>query len=118
MENQFKEPVQEQPEETQVKGEKSSSSWFGMRKADRYLRYVLFLVVIGLVYIANTHWAEKQVRREESLKKEINEAKAEYKTINARLSARTIRKEIQGKVEGMGLAPQGAPYKLKATGNE
>jgi len=117
MENQFKEPVQEQPEQSQV-APKRRASWMGGRKADRYLRYVLFLVVIGLVYIANTHWAEKQVRREEKLKREINEAKAEYKTINARLSARTIRTEIQGKVSDMGLAPSSAPFKLKPTGDE
>ena len=77
----------------------------GVRSADvgRYVRYVIFLVVVGLAYIWNSHVAEKQVKQENKLRKEIADAKAEYKTMHARLSAGTRKPVIAAKVDSLGL---------------
>jgi hypothetical protein len=73
----------------------------GLRSTDasRYVRYALFLVAIGMVYIWNSHVAEGQVRRENKLKKEVADRKAEYKTMHARLSAGTRQSAIQFRVQ-------------------
>lgn len=88
----------------------------GLRAADasRYVKYALFIVVIGLVYIWNSHIAEGQVRRENKLKKEVADAKAEYKTMHARLSAGTRQSAIQVEVDTLGLrASSKNIYQLK-----
>lgn len=72
-------------------------------EAGRYIRYVLFLVGIGMIYIWNSHVAETQVKEEARLRKEIADAKAEYKTMHARLSAGTRRGVIFEKVDSLGL---------------
>jgi cell division protein FtsL len=84
---------------------KAKTRRFGIRSLDagRYIRYVAFLVAIGMFYIWNSHQAEKQVREEAKLRKEIADAKAEYKTIHARLSAGTRRQVISEKVDSLGL---------------
>jgi hypothetical protein len=80
----------------------------------RYVRYAIFLVVIGLAYIWNSHVAEKQVRRENKLKQQVSDAKAEYKTMHARLSAGTRQSAIQDRVDTLGLHPSSKNiYQLK-----
>ena len=69
----------------------------------RYIRYTAFLVVVGLFYIWNSHLAEKQVRREDRLKKSVEVAKAEYKTIDAGLSARTRKPVVEAAADSLGL---------------
>lgn len=102
--------------ESQVQAEEAAPvekprkfSWLrkpaGLRSQDagRYIRYVVFIVFIGMVYIWNSHIAEQQVKEEARLRKEIADAKAEYKTMHARLSAGTRRHVIFSKVDSIGL---------------
>lgn len=110
MENTVREQLPEDDRnETPANSETTESTGgkrrFGLQASDagKYIRYVVFLVVIGLVYIWNSHVAEKQVRRENKLKKEIADAKAEYKTMHARLSAGTRLPVIAAKVDSIGL---------------
>jgi hypothetical protein len=80
---------------------------------DRYLKYVVFLVFIGLVYVWNSNIAERQVRYEQKLKHSINEAEAEYKTVHARFSNDSRLKSVEGRVDTLGLEPlREPPYKL------
>ncbi|HEX2900922.1 MAG TPA: FtsL-like putative cell division protein [Bacteroidia bacterium] len=76
---------------------------FGSKAVATYISYVLFVVFIGMVYIWNSHIAEKQVKEEARLRKEIADAKAEYKTMHARLSSGTRRQVIFSKVDSLGL---------------
>lgn len=73
------------------------------RKIRRYIRYTAFMVVVGLFYIWNSHTAEKQVRREDQLRKAVEVAKAEYKTIDAGLSARTRKPVVEAAADSLGL---------------
>ena len=101
MENRMAEP--EAPVEEQVQEEKPRRFGIRFRDVGRYVRYVVFLVAIGMVYIWNSHVAENQVKEESRLRKEISDAKAEYKTMHARLSAGTRRRVVFGKVDSLGL---------------
>lgn len=81
---------------------------------DRYLKYVVFLVFIGLVYVWNSNIAERQVRREQKLKQAIDEAEAEYKTVHARFSNDSRLKSVEERVDTLGLEPlHEPPYKLE-----
>jgi hypothetical protein len=106
-ENRVKESQVPAEEKAPVKKPRSFSwlrmSFWRSQDASRYIRYVLFVVAIGMVYIWNSHVAEQQVKEEARLRKEIADAKAEYKTMHARLSAGTRRQVIFSKVDSLGL---------------
>lgn len=103
--------IHNQPE-TNEPAEEKKQGGLSASKIDRYLRFVVFLVFIGLVYIWNSHWAESQIRHEEELEEAIREAKSEYKTSNARLSHDTKRSVVAAKVEdSLGLKlPDDPPF--------
>jgi hypothetical protein len=104
--------------DVQAEGKTSASSedrrGLSSENVSRYVRYAIFLVLIGLAYIWNSHVAEKQVRRENKLKQQVADAKAEYKTMHARLSAGTRQSAIQDRVDTLGLHPSSKNiYQLK-----
>ena len=79
-----------------------------------YLRFFLFLVLIGLVYIWNAHLAEKQVIKEANLKKEISELRLEYISLQSTISAEKRYFTVAERVKELGLKPlDKAPYKLE-----
>ena len=91
-------------------------SFFRLLQAN--LIYVIFLVSIGLLYIWNSHFAEKQVRKAEQLQRELRDLKSEYMTLNAQLSNARQQSEIAKRVSSMGLEELKAPpYKLPDTNN-
>lgn len=107
-ENRVKDPQVAEEAAAPVVEKPSRMAWlrkvsFRSKDAGRYIRYILFAVFIGMVYIWNSHIAEKQVKEEARLRKEIADAKAEYKTMHARLSSGTRRQVIFEKVDSIGL---------------
>lgn len=110
MENTLHNPEEQQPQVEEVSAKKAGLS---ISRVDRYLRFIVFLVAIGMVYIWNSHWAESQIRREEQLEEAIREAKAEYKTSHARLSHDSKRSEVAQRVDTLGLmVPKEPPYTI------
>lgn len=83
------------------------------RRVDGYLRFVLFLTVVGLFYIWNTHYAVKQVRKMEALKGEVKELKSKFLMRESTLRAGIRLSEISDRVDSLGLyKPSAPPYKL------
>ncbi len=97
MENQIHHPPTETPEKS---GERKGIS---IHKVDRYLRFTLFLVFIGLVYIWNSHRAESQVRKVQQLDKQVRELKWDYSNLGAELSFSTRRSVLEKRVDSLGL---------------
>jgi Bacteriodetes cell division protein (FtsL-like) len=110
MENQIKEtPETPQPEEKKIRTGQGSA-W----EVDRYIRYLMFIVAIGIVYVWNSHLAETQLRQAAKLEKEIIEARADYKTMQAKLSSGTLKSALAEKVDTVGLKVlHDHPYILK-----
>jgi hypothetical protein len=73
------------------------------------LPFLLFLAVLALVYIANSHLAEKKVRRINKLSKEIKELKWEYLSVKSELMFRSKLSEVSKTVEPLGLKELNAP---------
>ncbi|HMX39088.1 MAG TPA: FtsL-like putative cell division protein [Saprospiraceae bacterium] len=66
-------------------------------------QYLLFLAFLGIVYIANAHFAEKSVRRIQTLQKEIRELKWEYTSIKSETMFKSMQSQIDESLEPVGL---------------
>lgn len=89
-----------------------------LRKVDDYLRFVVFLALIGMAYIWNTHYAEKQMRLATELEREVKDLKSKALMKESMLSAGTRFSEIRDKVDSLGLYKLNEPaYKLVKTEN-
>ncbi len=75
--------------------------------------FIIFIFGVGLVYIANSHFAEKQTRKMEALTNEIKELKSEAMTINAQLCRMKKQSELSKNLENKGIqALKDIPYKV------
>ncbi|MFB6455166.1 FtsL-like putative cell division protein [Chitinophaga sp. Hz27] len=70
---------------------------------------ILFLAALALVYIANSHLAEKRIRRINQLSKEIKELKWEYINVKSELMFRSKMSEVSKSVEQLGLKQLSSP---------
>lgn len=69
----------------------------------KQLPYIVFLVILAFVYIANRYHAEKVVRQNVVLQKEINELRAEAITTSSELMFISKQSEVAKLVEKRGL---------------
>lgn len=123
MNNQFKKRVEEpeeelleQEEEPKLKEEpaKESSTLVFFRKlftegvvskesATDMLPFLIFLCVLVMIYIANSHMAVKNVRNIDKLSKEVKELSWEYKSLKADLMFKSKLTEVAKKVDTLGI---------------
>ena len=123
MSNQFRQKVEESDEELELRDEEQPSIKQPVKEgsvtvffkrlfvdgavskeaATDMLPYLIFLCVIGMVYIANSHMAVKKVRDIDKLSKEVNELSWEYKSLKADLMFKSKMTEVAKKVDTLGL---------------
>ena len=79
----------------------------------KQLPFILFLVMLAFVYIANRYHAEKVVRKNIKLTKEISELRAEAITTSSELMFISKQSEVSKLVEkkGLGLKESVVPPK-------
>ncbi len=65
--------------------------------------YLIFLGFLGIVYIANAHFAEKSVRRIQMLQKEIKELKWQYTSIKSETMYKSMQSQIDESLDPVGL---------------
>jgi len=79
----------------------------------QYLPKILFVITIGLIYISNTHYAEKTVRRISAMQAEVEDLRADYTTLKADLMFASKQSEVARKVSVIGLKESlKPPYKV------
>lgn len=79
----------------------------------KYLPKILFVIALGLIYISNTHYAEKTVRRITVIQAEVEDLRADYTTLKADLMFASKQSEVARKVNPMGLKESlKPPYKV------
>ncbi len=104
------------PKSTSNREEGSPKKGISVKKVDRYLRFLVFLTLIGMFYIWNTHYAVKQVRKMEALQLQVKDLKSKYLMRESSLRAGTRLSEIVQAVDTLGLRPLDQPaYKLLNT---
>jgi len=78
-----------------------------------YLPKILFVLVLGLVYIGNTHYAEQTVRKINLIQVEVEDLRADYTTLKSDLMFSSKQSEVARKVKAFGLRESLIPpYKV------
>lgn len=69
----------------------------------RNFSFVLFLGFLALAYIANAHFAEKNVREIQAIQKRIKELKWEYTSIKSETMYKSIQSQMNAEMTRNGL---------------
>ncbi|MBY0245998.1 MAG: hypothetical protein K2Q03_11115 [Sphingobacteriaceae bacterium] len=72
-------------------------------KATDILPFVIFCTVLGMIYIANSHMAVRNIYKIDKLEKEVKDLKADYQSLNAELSFKSQFSEVEKKVDTLGI---------------
>ena len=108
-------------EEKPVKEISENALWllftknFNSEKATSALPFLLFLALLGMLYIGNMHMAEKSIRDIDKIGKEVKELTWDYKTAKADLAFKSTLSEVAKKVDTLGIKESiEPPQRLKA----
>lgn len=89
------------------------SSRKGVHVLYRNIPFIFFMVTLGLVYIANSHFAEKKVRKIERLKKQAQTLKWEYWSLQSQIMHGSTQSALSEKVVPFGLLePTDSPKRI------
>jgi len=84
--------------------------------ATRMLPFLFFVAFLGMIYIANRHMAENNLRDIDKLSKQVKELTWDYKTTKAELSYKSTLTEVEKKTDTLGLKTSvEPPQKLTVT---
>jgi hypothetical protein len=81
----------------------------------QYLPKILFILVLSLLYIGNTHHAEKTVRAINRAQSEVEDLRADYTTLKADVMFASKQSEVARRVKELGLKESlNPPFKIVA----
>lgn len=84
-----------------------------------YLPRILFVLALGLIYIGNTHYGEKTVRKINNIQAEVEDIRADYTTLKSDLMFASKQSEVARKVKVFGLKESLVPpYKVAVDKDE
>jgi hypothetical protein len=79
----------------------------------QYVPYVLYIAVVLIFYIGNTHYAERTVRHIDKTKTEVEDLRADYTTLKADLMFASKQSEVAKKAAPLGIEESSQPpYKI------
>ena len=88
---------------------------FNAEKATGALPFVLFMVLLGMLYLGNMHLAEKTIRDIDKTEKEVKELSWDYKTAKAELAYKSTLSEVVRRADTLGIKQSiEPPQKLQA----
>jgi hypothetical protein len=98
-------------EQIRVPAMQTNSFWRNVRS--KHIGYIFFLFIIALVYIYNSHLAEKQIRNKYVLEQSVRDLKTRYHIADAKLSMVRKQTNISEFVDTLGLKKLNRPpYKV------
>ena len=71
--------------------------------ATEMLPFIIYVAFLGMIYIANRHFAEKNIRYIDKLSKEVKEQTWDYKTLKSDLMLKSTQTEVAKRVDTIGL---------------
>ncbi len=113
--NTFKKRPQEEQATPRPQGLKKFFRWSGSQadSSTRFLPYFLYVAFFGILYIANTHYAERNIRKINKLKNEVDEYRLDYTTLKSEYMLAGKRTEVAKKAARLGIEESNKPaYKL------
>jgi hypothetical protein len=69
----------------------------------QYLPKIMFVVFLGLLYISNTHYADKATRAIDKAQSEVEDLRADFTTLKADVMFASKQSEVARRVKPMGL---------------
>jgi len=75
----------------------------------RFVPYVLYFTCLGLFYIGNNHYAEKNIRKVNRLEAEVEDLRANYITLKADYMLMGKQSEVARRVKKLGLEESKQP---------
>lgn len=79
----------------------------------QYLPKILFVTFLSLVYISNTHYAEKATRQIDRAQTEVEDLRADYTTLKAEIMYGSKQSEVAKRVRDLGLKESlNPPFKV------
>lgn len=75
----------------------------------QYLPKILFVMVLGILYIGNTHHAERTVREINRSQSEVEDLRADYTTLKADVMFASKQSEVARRVKELGLKESNDP---------
>jgi len=74
-----------------------------MRNISKNMGFILLLTLLGLLYIANAHRGERKLRKINKLRKEVDDAKANFQEVKSETTYNTTESQLIKKLEPQGL---------------
>ena len=79
----------------------------------KYLPKILMVMVLVIVYVGNSHYSEKMIRRIGKLEVEVEDMRADFTTLKADYMYARLQSEVTKRVEEIGLEESSIPpYKI------
>ena len=75
----------------------------------RMIPMLMFAAALAIGYIANSHYAEKTIRKTDKLSKEIKELRSEYISIKSDLMFRSKQSEVARRLQEKGIRELTSP---------
>jgi hypothetical protein len=87
--------------------------------ATSFLPFIIFIAFLGMIYIANRHFAENNIRDIDKLSTEVKELSWDFKSLKADLMLKSTQTEVAKEVDTLGLKePNEPPLKIVLTQGE
>lgn len=88
-------------------------------KSIKNIPFLIFLALLGSLYIANNYNAEKNIRNADKINKEIKELQSEYISLKSELMFRSNQSEVARLASPLGLKEsKEPPFKLVVATNK
>ena len=85
----------------------------------KYLPKILFVLFLSLIYISNTHYSEKTLRKINKTQTNVEDIRADYTTLKADLMFASKQSEVARRVKALGLKESNnPPYKIEVEKGE
>ncbi|MFD0792626.1 FtsL-like putative cell division protein [Mucilaginibacter litoreus] len=82
-------------------------------QATRALPFIIYIAFLGMLYIANRHLSENNVRDIDKISKEVKELSWEYKSSKADLAFKSTLTEVAKRADTLGIRePNEPPQKI------
>ena len=111
--NTYIKPKEEKKEKKKPTGFLGRVSSYKVRMKDdlaiKYLPYLLYMTLLGIIYIANNHNAEKLAGEITKLEREVKVKQMEYSTLKYEFMNASRKAEIAQKLRSMDLYPNDRP---------
>lgn len=80
-----------------------------MKVVSKYIGFILIMSLLGVIYIANAHQAERKMRKIERLKKSVADAKSQCQVVKSDMTYKSTESQLAKRLKSQGLKKNSQP---------